>query len=53
MNLLSFMKKKEEKEKVDEKTKGEKKIVKMVRLDTETNPIAGKKSKGQTRAYKD
>lgn len=43
MNLLSFMKKKEEKGKVDKKT------TKVERFDTEINPIVSKKPKAPHR----
>ncbi len=47
MNLFSFMKNK------DEKNKPEKKSTKLVRLDTESGPILDKKSKQKTRINKE
>lgn len=47
MNLLSFMKNK------DDKTKCEKKSTKVVRLDTETGPILSKNNKQNPRASKE
>jgi hypothetical protein len=47
MNLLSFMKNKED------KNKGEKKTTKLVRLDTEAGTMLNKKPKGNVRASKE
>lgn len=47
MNLLSFMKNK------DDKGKSEKKATKVVRLDTETGPILNKKTKPNVRPSKE
>jgi protein tyrosine phosphatase (PTP) superfamily phosphohydrolase (DUF442 family) len=47
MNLLSFMKRKEEKDKVEKNTH------KIVRLDTETHPMVNKRPKTEKRGQPD